>query len=255
MKLTKTIVVFDLETTGTWIDKDKIIEIGIVRITPDGNEEEYHQVVNPGMVIPDFIVELIGISNDDVKDKPPFKKIAQEVIDFIGDADLGGFNIRKFDLPLLMRELNEAGLNLDMKNRFVYDAQTIFHLNEKRDLTAAYKFYCNKDLEGAHSALVDTRATWDVFKGQLEKYVDNGDFEALKEFEYQNNDEFYDPDRRFRWWNGELYMMFGKYAKQSLKEVAKRDPNYLEWILNKDFNEDVKVVVEQALNGQFPVKV
>lgn len=253
MKVSKPVVVFDLETTGTWIDKDKIIEIAMIKVNVDGSEEEYHRLLNPGMSIPGHITELTGINDDDVADEPFFKQVAGEIVEFIGEADLGGYNVRKFDVPFLQRELNDVGMSLDMSHRFVFDAQTVFHVNEKRDLTAAYQFYCQKELQSAHSAAADTRATLEVLKGQIERYSeDHNSLDQLKQFEYTVNDEFYDPERRFRWWNGELYMMFGKYARTSLKEVAQKDTGYLEWILNKDFNDEVKEVVQGALKGEFP---
>ena len=254
MKLERPLVILDLETTGTWIEKDKIIEIGMVRCSPEGENVKYQQRVNPGILIPPLASELTGITNEDVKNAPHFKIIAQEVLSFIGDADIGGFNIERFDLPLLARELAEAGIKFDWQRRTVYDAQKIYHLHEKRDLTAAYAFYCNKDLLDAHSALADSEATLKVLESQVRKYGKGQDsIEALREFDYERKSEFYDMEKRFRWWNGDLYMMFGKYArKATLKEVAKTDRGYLGWILTQDFSEEVKDLVEDALEGKFP---
>jgi DNA polymerase-3 subunit epsilon len=254
MKLAKALVILDLETTGMWLEKDRIIEIAMVKVLPSGERTVYHKRVNPGMPIPMVVTELTGISNADVKDAPAFKVIAKEVLEFIGNADLGGFNVDKFDLPLLERELREAGHSFQARAHAVYDAQKVFHLNEKRDLTAAYALYCGKKLEDAHSALADTEAALAVLEAQVAKYGegDNG-VETLARFNYVERQEFYDSDKRFRWWNGELYMMFGKYAKkESLREIARKDPHYLEWMLSKDFSEEVKALVEGALKGQFP---
>ncbi|MBF0486343.1 MAG: 3'-5' exonuclease [Candidatus Omnitrophica bacterium] len=257
MKLTKPLIILDLETTGTWIEKDRIIEIGMIKVLPSGDKAIYHKRVNPLMPIPQVVVKLTGISNEDVKDAPPFKAIAKEVSDFLGApgiADIGGFNVEKFDLPLLDRELRDAGVTFTLSGRVVYDGQKVFHLNEKRDLTAAYAFYCGKPLMGAHSALADTEATLEVLEAQIGKYCkDNPVVEGLAQFNYREATEFYDSERKFRWWNGELYMMFGKYAKkESLRDIAKKDPGYLEWMMAKDFSEDVKHLVESALKGQFP---
>lgn len=252
MNLTKSLVVLDLESTGTWVEKDRIIEIALIKSQPDGTREVYEQRVNPSMPIPPVVVELTGISDADVKDSPLFKEIAHDVVAFIGDADLGGFNIDRFDFPMLRRELNEAGLALSMDDRRIFDAQKVYHLNEKRDLTAAYKFYCQKDLVNAHAALADTQATLEILESQARKYGGNN-LDALAEFDYTSSDEFYDSERKFRWWNGKLYMMFGKYAKRlSLEDVVKKDRGYLEWILSANFNQDVKSLVENALNGHFP---
>jgi DNA polymerase-3 subunit epsilon len=252
MKLVNPLVVLDLETTGVWIEKDRIIEIAMIKVFPDGTRTTYSSYVNPGMPIPPEVTEVTGIKNDDVKDAPKFRDIAAEVFRFLEGADLGGFNVERFDLPLLERELTECGIKFEWSKRSIYDAQKVYHLHNKRDLTAAYEFYCGKELKDAHSALADTQATLDVLIAQVEKYG-NGVVEGLKEFDYRKRTEFFDSDRKLRWWNGELYMMFGKYArKASLQEIAKTDRPYLEWILKQDFREDVKDVIEQALEGKFP---
>lgn len=255
MKLLRPLVVLDLETTGTWIDKDRIIEIGMIKCLPEGDRILYEKRINPGMPIPPRATELTGIKNEDVKNAPFFKDVAREILAFLQNVDLAGFNIERFDLPLLAREFSDVGLEFNWQKQAIYDAQKIYHLHEKRDLTAAYKFYCNKDLLDAHSALADSQATLDVLESQLKKYAkENDSVEALKIFSYQRVDDFYDAERKFRWWNGELYMMFGKYAKKvTLKEVASRDPAYLEWILTQSFSEEVKSLVEGALEGNFPV--
>lgn len=242
----------DLETTGTWVEKDRIIEIALVKCLLDGNKEQYVRKINPGMPIPPAVTALTGISNEDVKGQPQFKDVAQEVLAFIGDADFGGFNVERFDLPLLRREFIESGLSFDFEQRKIYDAQKVYHLNEKRDLSAAYQFYCQKTLENAHTALADTNATLEILEMQSSKYGD-GSIDSLLAFDYQSSDEFYDTERKFRWWNGKLYMMFGKYAKRySLEEVVKKDRGYLEWILSANFSQDIKHLVENALNGQMP---
>lgn len=254
MKLSRTLVVLDLETTGTWIEKDKIIEIGMIKCFTDGHKEVFDRRVNPGIVIPAKVSEITGIKNEDVTDKPSFYEIAREVLDFISDADLGGYNVERFDIPLLIRELNEAGLKLDISVRHIFDAQKVYHLNVKRDLSAAYQLYCNKPLEGAHSAIVDTQATLEILAAQTQMYgKGSSELDSLLEFEYIQNSEYFDADRKFRWWNGELYMMFGKYARtENIREIAKKDPSYLQWILTKDFSDDVKGMVQNVLNGKHP---
>lgn len=254
MKLSRTLVVLDLETTGTWIEKDKIIEIAMVKSLPSGEKETFEARVNPGIPIPPKVSEITGIKDEDVKDKPQFFKIARAVCDFIGDADLGGFNVERFDIPLLSRELQETGVKLDLNARHIYDAQKVYHLNVKRDLSAAYQFYCHKELKGAHAALVDTEATLEILAAQAALYSQGStDLEKLQEFDYKQTSEFFDAERKFRWWNGELYMMFGKYARTlNIREIAKQDPSYLQWILSKDFSDDVKSMVQGVLNGKFP---
>jgi len=255
MKLLNDLVVLDLETTGTWVDRDKIIEIAMIKCTPQGERETYEKRVNPGIPIPPVITQLIGISDEDVKGAPAFKDIAQEVIAFIEGCDLAGFNASRFDLPLLRREIYEAGLKLNWEHFKVFDAQKVYHLNEKRDLTAAYNFYCNKSLENAHSALADTQATLEVLEAQADQYGEGEHLlDSLGRFKYEQTADFADDERKFRWWNGKVYMMFGKYAKKySLQEVAQKDPGYLEWIVSAKFSEEVKTLVSNALQGRFPV--
>lgn len=254
MKMERPLVVLDLETTGTWVEKDRIIEIALVRRSPSGEKEVYHSRVNPLMPIPLAVQKLTGITDADVAAAPVFKAIAADVLAFLAGADLAGFNVDKFDLPLLEREMAEAGVPFSASGLKVFDAQKVYHLNEKRDLTAAYAFYCGKPLLGAHGALADTEATLEVIESQVERYgAGDTSIDALAQFQYREQPEFFDPERRFRWWNGELYMMFGKYArKESLREIVAKDPGYLTWMMGKDFSADVKKLVENALKGQFP---
>jgi DNA polymerase-3 subunit epsilon len=254
MKLTKPLVVLDLETTGVWIEKDRIIEIGMVKLNPDGKQEIYSTKVNPCMPIPPVVTELTGISDADVKSAPAFGSIAGKVLAFLEGCDLGGFNVERFDLPLLAREFADAGIKFDHSNLTVYDAQKIYHLHERRDLSAAFAFYCKQELKDAHSATADAQAALGILEEQLKRYAaSREDIEGLKEFDYKQSAEFFDSDRKFRWWNGDLYMTFGKYArKEPLKTIAKRDPQYLEWVLDKDFSDEVKNMIQGVLRGQYP---
>ncbi len=254
MKLTHTLVVLDLETTGTWLENDKIIDIALVKIFPDGKREIYSKKVNPGIPIPPRVSQLTGISNDDVKDAPAFKDISHDVLKFLTDCDYGGFNVEKFDLPILERELRDSGLKFEWQKKKVYDAQKVYHVNEKRDLHAAYHFYCQKSLENAHTALADAEATIEILSTQVKKYGAGDEaLETLAKFNYRKSDEYFDAERKFRWWNGKLYMMFGKYArKYTLQDLVKKDPDYLEWILSADFSEEVKLLIDEALKGKFP---
>ncbi len=254
MKLTKPLVVLDLETTGTWIEKDRIIEIAMIKLTPDGKEEVFETKVNPVMPIPAVVTQLTGISDEDVKSAPAFGLIAGKVLSFIGEADLGGFNVERFDVPLLSREVADAGLKFELGGRAIYDAQKVYHVHERRDLFAAYAFYCHQELKDAHSALADTRATLAILQEQLKRYGTGRDaVEVLKEFDYKQTSEYFDGERKFRWWNGDLYMTFGKYAKKEpLRLIAKKDPQYLQWILDKEFSDDVKLMIQELLNGRPP---
>ncbi len=257
MKVTKDLVCLDIESTGVWVEKDKIIEIALVRFSPDGSKETFHTRINPGIPIPPAVVELTGISNEAVKDAPAFSEVAKTVIEFIGSADFGGFNLERFDLPLLAREFMDVGMVFDWKKRKIYDAQKVYHLNEKRDLSAAYKFYCDKDLVGAHSALADSEAVLEILAKQVERYGEGkSDLAVLDQFEYSSHSDAYDPERKFCWWNGKLYLMFGKYARSiALEDLIKVDANYLRWILKADFSDSVKKIIGDALKGVIPKKM
>jgi len=254
MKISRPLIVLDLETTGTWVEKDKIIEIGMVKQLPDGTRETYVKRVNPGMHIPESVSKITGISDRDLKDSPVFNKIAGEVVSFLGDCDIGGFNIERFDIPLLEREIIEAGLKFELGDRVIYDAQKIYNIHEKRNLTAAYKLYCGKSLDNAHSALGDVEATFEILSEQVNKYGSPEEgINSLSKFDYERSLDYFDKERKFRWWNRELYPMFGKHARRnSIKALARKDRPYLEWILGKDFSEDVKNMVKNALSGTFP---
>ncbi len=256
MKLVRPLVVLDLETTGIWIEKDRIIEFAMIKLYPDGKREEFTSKVNPMMPIPAKVTELTGINDSDVKDAPAFAMIAPRVKDFLADADIGGFNVDRFDLPLLAREMSDAGVGFEYGTRAIFDAQKVYHFHEKRDLTAAYKRYCGRGLVNAHSALADTQATLEILEAQVTLYSEGSEeISKLLEFDYKPNAEFFDSDRKFRWWNGELYMTFGKYAKKEpLRLIAKKDPSYLQWITDKDFSDDVKQMIQGVLNGQHPVQ-
>jgi DNA polymerase III subunit epsilon len=245
-----------VESTGVWIEKDKIIEIALVKYSPDGKKEIFHKRINPGIPIPLKITELTGISDEMVKNAPRFKDLAAEIYAFLESSDMAGFNLERFDLPLLEREFLDAGIKFEWKNRKIYDAQKIFHLNEKRDLSAAYKFYCEKDLIGAHSALADSEAVYEILKKQVSKYgAGDENISVLDQFEYNSLWDFYDAEKKFCWWNGKLYLMFGKYArKMPLVEMVKADPGYLSWILRSDFSDSVKTIIQDALNGRIPTK-
>ena len=167
MKISHTLVALDVESTGIWIEKDKIIEIALVKYMPDGKKETYEKKINPGIPIPKAVTDLTGISNEDVRGAPSFEAVAPEILAFLGDADLAGFNIKRFDLPLLTREFADIGVKFDWETKRTYDAQMIFHLNEKRDLSAAYQFYCGKELVGAHSALADSEAIFEILEKQV----------------------------------------------------------------------------------------
>lgn len=256
MKIKKPLIALDIESTGVWIEKDKIIEIALIQYSPDGTKQTLHTRVNPGMPIPAVVTQLTGIADEDVKGAPFFKDVAAKIIDFIGTSDFAGFNVERFDLPLLKREFEEIGIRFDWEERKIYDAQKVYHLNEKRDLSAACQFYCGKELAGAHSALADSEAVYLILEKQVEKYGQGQeDIAVLEQYQYESHFDYHDEERKFCWWNGKLYPMFGKYGRKlAIEEIVKADTGYLKWILAKDFSDNVKAIIRSALNGEIPAR-
>jgi DNA polymerase-3 subunit epsilon len=235
LNLTKPICFFDLETTGVNITSDRIVEISVLKVHPNGKEENKTWIVNPGIPIPKEVTEIHGISDADVADKPSFKEIAKDVYNMIKDSDLGGFNSNRFDIPLLAEEMLRAEVDFDMKNRLAIDVQTIFHKMEQRTLSAAYKFYCNESLENAHSAEADTKATYEVLKAQIAKYEEvENDTKFLAEF--SSRKKFADF-AGFLVFNkkGEECFSFGKHKGKPVTEILEKEPGYFGWLLNSDF--------------------
>jgi DNA polymerase-3 subunit epsilon len=235
LNLTKPICFFDLETTGVNISSDRIVEISILKVYPDGKEESYTRLVNPTIPIPPEVTKVHGISDKDVADKPTFKELAKEIHNLIKDSDLGGFNSNRFDIPLLAEEMLRAEVDFDMKNRMSVDVQTIFHKMEQRTLVAAYKFYCDKSLDDAHSAEADTIATYEVLKAQVAKYDElenNTKFLA----EFSSRKKFADF-AGFLIFNkeGEECFSFGKHKGKRVVDVLETEPGYFGWLLNADF--------------------
>ena len=235
LNLTKPLCFFDLETTGINISKDRIVEISILKVNPDGTEESKTWLVNPEMPIPKEVTAIHGISDEDIADKPTFNTLAKEVYNMIKDSDLAGFNSNRFDIPLLAEEMLRADIDFDMKNSLAIDVQTIFHKMEQRTLSAAYKFYCDKSLENAHSAEADTNATFEVLKAQVSKYDElENDSKFLAEFSSRNK---FADFAGFIAYNkkGEECFSFGKHKNKTVVEVLEKEPGYFGWLLNADF--------------------
>lgn len=235
LNLTKPICFFDLETTGINITSDRIVEISILKVFPDGKEETYTKRVNPTIPIPPEVTLVHGISDADIADAPTFKDISKEVYQLIKDCDLGGFNSNRFDIPVLAEEMLRAEVDFDMKTSKSIDVQTIFHKMEQRTLSAAYKFYCDKNLDNAHSAEADTLATYEVLKAQLDKYEDlENDANFLAEF--SSRKKFADF-AGFITYNkeGVECFSFGKHKGKLVTEVLDKEPGYFGWLLNANF--------------------
>jgi DNA polymerase-3 subunit epsilon len=252
MKLTlhKPLCVFDLETTGVQITKDRIVQIAIIKIHPDGSELEYNQIVNPEMEIPQEICEIHGITNEMAKKAPTLKELAPEIMTFIGDADLAGFNSNKFDIPVLVEELIRVGIDADFSNKAFVDVQNIFHKMEQRTLSAACMFYTGKPMENAHDALFDTRVTWEVLKAQIERY-DNleGDVTFLSDFSRHSNFELVDyAGRLAKNENGETIYNFGKHKGKTIQQVNQSEPGYYGWMLEADFTNHTKLCLRKEMD-------
>ena len=245
LKLTRPICFFDLETTGINVAKDRIVEISILKVYPNGNKESKTWLVNPEMQIPDEVIAIHGISNEKVAHEPTFQMLSKEIYNLIKDSDLGGFNSDRFDIPLLAEEMLRADIDFDMKNMVSVDVQTIFHKMEKRTLEAAYKFYCNKELTDAHSAEADAQATYEVLLSQLDRYPElENDVKKLAEFStHKKTVDFagfigLDEDQ-------EEIFSFGKHKGRKVLEVLDKEPGYFGWMLNADFPLYTKKVLTQ----------
>jgi len=255
LKLERPLVFFDLETTGLDVKTTRIVEIALLKVYPDGRTESFLTLVNPEIPIPSEATQIHGINNFDVMDKPTFKEIAIDVFSIIKGCDLAGYNVVSYDVPILINELKRAGIEYSTENINLVDVFTIYKRKERRDLSAAYRFYCHKELEGAHSALKDTQATFEILKAQTEKYDDLPDTVAdLHKFCNQQDDRYVDPDKKFIWQDDKACFTFGKYRGQILNKVARVDREYLEWMLTQDFSENVQSIIRSALNGEFPQK-
>ena len=245
LNLKRPIVFFDLGTTGVDTAKDRIVEISMVKVMPDGEEIVRTRLINPQMHIPEDATAVHGITDEDVKDQPTFAQIAKSLSQFIEGCDFGGFNSNRFDLPMLVEEFLRAGVDVDFKNRKFIDVQNIFHKMEQRTLVAAYKFYCSKDLTDAHSAEADTRATYEVLKAQLDRYSElQNDVAALAEF--SSRGETVDYAGRIVYNDkGEEVFNFGKYKGVKVSEVFQREPSYYDWMMNGDFPLYTKKVITE----------
>lgn len=265
LELSKPIVFFDLETTGVQVGSDHIVEICLYKVNPDGSEQEYHSLVRPAtpdgktIHIPAETTAIHGITDQMVANEHSFKDLAQEIKDFIGDADLGGYNSNKFDVPMLVEEFLRVGVPFDLKNRYLVDVQNIFHKMEQRTLKAAYQFYCGKNLDNAHSADADTLATYEVLKAQLDRYkdVEFEERDGTKSTPVVNNIAklsafscnqqwadlagFIGYDKQHK----EVFN-FGKHKGLTLEAVFQKEPAYFDWILKSDFPLYTKEVVKEC---------
>ncbi len=256
LNLKKPIAFFDLETTGLNLVTDRIVEISILKVMPDGSEEVYTKRMNPTIPISAEASAITGIYDEDVKDLPTFKDLSVEIFEFLKGCDLGGYNLLRFDVPLLTEEFLRAEIEYDSSDLNIVDAQVIFHMMEKRTLSAAYKFYCDKELDNAHSAEADVRATYDVLKGQIERYegVAVKDGKGNESIPVQNDmkaltelapNRFVDSHGRMVWKNGVEVFNFGKHKNKPVKDVLLNDKGYYDWIMKGEFALSTKMVLRK----------
>jgi DNA polymerase-3 subunit epsilon len=247
IKLNKPLIFIDLEATGLSIGSDRIVEISLLKVNIDNSTEIKTERVNPGIPIPEMVSKIHGIYDKDVLDAKTFKQLAPELLKFIGKADFAGFNSNKFDIPMLAEEFLRAEVDFDLEGRRLVDVQNIFHFMEPRNLSAAYKFYCNKNLENAHSAEADVDATWEVFEAQLKKYDRLGNtIESV--LRCIGEEEIVDFARRIILENGKEVFNFGKHKGRKVEDVLKNEPSYYDWMIKSDFALHTKQKLTEIFN-------
>ncbi len=262
ISLTRDLVFFDVETTGLNVLRDRIVQIALIKFQKNNPEPvELQMFINPGIPISEESMSIHGITPKDLANKPTFSQVGQKLFDFIGDADLSGYNAARFDIPMLIEEFYRVGLEFDMAIRRVVDVQRIFYKMEPRTLKAALKFYCQQEITDAHDAMADTRATVEIFKGQLNFYQGKNlldeegktietpiqkDIQALSDF--TNDYNIIDATQRLKYdFNGVMVFNFGKYVGQPVEEVLTKDKNYSHWILEKEFSAQVKQIIRKVV--------
>lgn len=252
--LKRPLAVIDLETTGTNVASDRIIEIAIIKVFPDKTTQSKVKRINPGMPIPAGSTAIHGIKDEDVKDAPTFKQAAHELKQFMDNCDLAGYNSNRFDIPLLVEEFLRAEIEFDVSKRKFVDVQRIFHLMEKRTLGAAYKFYCDKQLENAHSAEADALATYEILEAQLGRYEQlQEDIDSLSDF--TKEEDYIDFARRLVMQGGNEVFNFGKYKGRSVREVLKAEPQYYDWMMKADFPLNTKQKLSEIFHNMMLKKM
>ena len=253
MILNRPIACFDIEATGINPHSDRMVELAIVRMHPDGSQDSHRFVINPGIPIPIEASNIHGFKDDYVRDCPPFTDIASDVNAILENCDLSGFNLLRYDIPMLVAEMARADIRFELKNRKVVDAQRIFHQQEPRDLTAAIAYYCNEMHLGAHGAMADVTATMRVIESQLKRYSNlPRDVPSLDLYCNPRDPSWVDRSGRLKWINKTVAINFGKKKGVALETLIKDDPGFIKWMLKSDFPPDVKEIVAQGQRGEWP---
>ena len=255
MKLNRPLAVFDLETTGTNAAEDRIVEVALVRLHPDGTRDTQSWLVNPGRPIPPGAIAVHGIQEADVADAPSFEALASEIQKAFEGCDLSGFHAEQFDIPLLAAEFRRVGISFPEPGTRIIDSRTIFVRQEPRTLAAAVSFYCGGSLENAHRAEADAVAAADVLVAQLERYDDlPDDIDALYDHLHPGNSNWIDSQGKIAWQGTEPVLTFGKHSNRPLRELVAEECSYLKWVLKKDFPEDTKSIIAEAIDGRYPTQ-
>ena len=247
LQLIRPLAIIDLETTGINLGSDRIVEIAIVKIMQDGKKIVKRKLINPEMPIPQGSTDIHGITNEMIRDAPTFRQVANELKQFLDNCDLAGYNSNRFDIPMLVEEFLRVGMEFEGKGRKLLDVQKIFHMMEQRTLSAAYRFYCNKELEGAHGAEADAAATWEVLEAQVVKYPQLGtNIETI--LKCIGEEPVVDFARRFTLENGVEVFNFGKHKGRSVAEILKAEPQYYDWMMKGDFPLHTKQKLTEIFN-------
>lgn len=253
LQFDRPIAFIDLETTGLSLSSDRIVELTVLKIHPDGSEEFRSVRINPEIPIPKAATVIHGITDEDVADKPRFRQYASSLRDFLDNCDIGGFSVKRFDLPLLEAEFRRSGMAFSRQGRRIVDTQILYHKLEPRDLAAAYRKYCGKELENSHTSEVDVRAAVEILECQLNAHPElPRDVPGLHGFCNPEEADWIDPEGKIVWSEGEAILGFGRYKGKSLKELAAIDTEYLQWIASGDFSTETREIAIKALKGEFP---
>ncbi len=256
IQLNRPVVFIDVESTGVSPPSDKIVELTALKIFPDKSEEILSTRINPGVPIPPEATAIHGITDADIQDKPTFKQYAPKLIEFLEGCDLGGFNVKRFDIPILESEFRRAGVEFSRQGRHILDVQTIYHKYDPRDLSAAYKKYCGKEMENHHASESDVRATFEILESQLKQYSDlPKTMRELHDFcNERRNPNWLDEEGKFVWVGEEVVINFGPHRGKSLSYLVENESGFLGWMISKDFLPDAKKIASDALKGEFPKK-
>lgn len=251
--LNRPLVLFDIEATGTSPRADRIVEICFLKVHPDGERTVHTYRINPGIPIPAETTEIHGITDEDVKDCPSFPELAPSFMELLEGCDLGGYNILRYDIPMLTEEFHRAKLVFDVTDRRMVDVQRIFHRREPRDLSAALSFYCNELHLDAHGAEADTTATLRVLEGQFRRYTDlPTDMDDLADYCNPRDPTWVDRYGKLKWHNKEVVLNFGKRKGEPLKHIVETDSGFINWMLRSDFPKDTRDILEDAIRGEWP---